>query len=107
MSPSAISKWLFRSKHAVTSLLHTLEAQGAINEELSIWDQRVKYIKLTEEGRKAVEEVMPTVRMIVESVFSCLDHEEVETLNGILRRLRKQLYKQIDDYMASKAERLP
>ena len=107
MTPTAISKWLFRSKHAVTFQLHVLEAKGVIKKEINNRDYRSKYVKLTDEGCKGVEEVMPTVKTMVETVFSCLDHEEIDALNSILKRLRKHLYERIDNYMTSKAESLP
>jgi len=106
-TPSYISGWLFRSKHAVTSLIHALEAKGAIKQKLDSQDRRSKCIILTKAGRKAVAKVMPTVKTTVENVFFSLDREEIETLNGILKQLRKALYKGINSHIGNKAARPP
>jgi MarR family 2-MHQ and catechol resistance regulon transcriptional repressor len=102
LTPLYISEWLFRSKHAVTSLIHDLEAVGAISQKLNIQDRRSKYIILTKEGRKRVGKVMPTVKTTVENIFSSLDPEEIETFNGMLKRLRKELYRGINTHMVKK-----
>jgi DNA-binding MarR family transcriptional regulator len=101
-TPSYISGWLFRSKHAVTSMIQALEAKGAIRQKLNSQDRRSKSIILTKDGRKAVAKVMPTVKTTVENIFSSLDREEIEILNRILKQLRKDLYKGINGHMGNK-----
>jgi len=105
LTPLDISEWLFRSKHAVTSLIHDLEAIKAIRQELNIQDRRSKYIILTKEGRKRVGKVMPTVKTTVQNIFSSFDPEEVEIFNGMLKRLRKELYRGINTHVVKKVSK--
>lgn len=105
MTPTAISKWTFRAKHTISSMLHVLEAMGFIQREPNVNDGRSVNIVVTKKGKKATEKMIPISEEINHKVLSCFDDEQIETLMNLLRQLRKHLFKQIDDSI-SKA-RLP
>lgn len=96
MTPTAISKWMFRSKHAITSLVRVAELRGIIRKEPNPLDRRSKYVWLTESGRRIANKVTPTVVETTHNALSCLTDEELQALNNVLRRLRKHLYQQLD-----------
>jgi len=91
LTPTEISKRVFRSKHTITRILDGLEASGLIKREQVPGDRRktkivvtkkaLEFIKLTDAGR----------REISSKALSCLDPEEVRQLNTLLRKLRKHL----------------
>jgi DNA-binding MarR family transcriptional regulator len=53
MSPSEISKWIFRAKHTVTSMLGVLENIGYVKREPNGDDKRSVNIIITKKGWKA------------------------------------------------------
>ena len=97
MAPTAISKWTFRAKQSITAMLHILEGIGFIQREPSENDGRSVNIVVTEEGRKAIESMIPIAEEIGQRALSCLDEEQVETLMNLLGQLRKHLFKQINN----------
>lgn len=97
MTPTAISKWMFRAKQSVTAMLYILEGIGFIQREPSEDDGRSVNIVVTEEGWKATGSMIPIAEELSQRALSCLDEEQIETLVNLLRQLRKHLFKQISN----------
>ena len=91
MTPTAISKWLFRTKHSITSMLDRLTTIGLVRRERSRKDARSLNIVITDQGWKATKEMIRAAGRISEKSLSCLEEEELETLMTLLRKLRKHL----------------
>jgi len=91
MSPSNISKWIFRAKHSVTSMLKVLENIGYVKRELNGNDRRSVDIVVTGKGWKATDKMILIAEDISEQVLSCLDEKEIDTLMDILKKIRKHL----------------
>lgn len=96
MTPGAISKWIFRSKHAVTQVLDALERQELIRREINTSDRRSIHVILTEKGWDYVCRMVPVAREAGERILSPLGKEHLETLNSLLKQMRKQLFIQLD-----------
>lgn len=96
MRPTDISKWVFRAKRTVTSVLNTLEKTGAVKRERSTTDRRSVEVVMTEKGYDKIEELLPVMQDISKNILSGLDKEHVETLATILKQLRKHLLTLID-----------
>ena len=105
MTPTAISKWTFRTKQSITAMLHILEDTGFIRRESKEDDNRSVNIVVTEKGQSATKRMIPIAAKINSEILSCFDDEGIETLMNLSKQLRKHLFKQIDDSI-SKA-RLP
>ena len=95
MTPTELSKYVYRSKHSITSLIDTLEGQGLVRREPNPDDRRSIKIYLTPQGRQFFESMMPVGWEITERALSCLSDEQVDTLDSILRRVRKHLLEQL------------
>jgi DNA-binding MarR family transcriptional regulator len=96
MTPTAISKWTFRAKHTISSMLHVLETIGYIQRESKVNDGRSVNIVIAEQGWRATEKMIPISEEINRKILSCLDDDQIETLMSLLRQLRKHLLKQIN-----------
>jgi len=98
MTPTAISKWIFRAKHTITSMLHVLEDMGYIEREANRNDARSVNIIITKKGWEATEKMIPIAEEMGQKAISCFDSEQLETLSSLLRQFRKCLLKQIDNF---------
>lgn len=86
MSPTEISKRVFRTKHSITSMVDTLEKQGLVRREPSPKDRRSINIVVTQEGLKLFDRMLPVGYQIGKKALSCLDDGEVLTLRALLNR---------------------
>jgi DNA-binding MarR family transcriptional regulator len=91
MSPSKISKWIFRAKHSVTSMLQVLESIGYVKRKPNGNDRRSVNIVVTKEGWKSLEEMIPRAEDMNQKILACLDEKQIETLMEILKQIRRHL----------------
>lgn len=89
MKPIDISKWIFRAKHSVTSMLKVLENIEYIKRKPNERDGRSVNIIITQKGWDATEKMIPIAEDISKKILSCLDEKEIDTLLDILRKIRK------------------
>jgi len=101
MRPTDISKWVFRAKRTVTSVLDTLERIGIVKRERSKTDRRSVEVVMTEKGYEKIEELLPVMQDISKNILSGLDEEQIETLTIILKQMRKHLLTLIDSSQSS------
>ena len=96
MTPTAISKRVFRSKHAVTRIIDTLEKQGFLKREPIGEDRRIRKVSITRKGLNFIRRTSSEGRQRVShEVFSTLDQKQVEELNTTLRQVRKHVIARI------------
>jgi DNA-binding MarR family transcriptional regulator len=86
MIPSHISKWIFRAKHSVTSMLQVLENIGYLKRKTSDHDCRSINISITNKGRRATNKMMPIAEEISEGILSCLDKGQIDNIKQILKK---------------------
>ena len=96
MTPTAISRWLFRSPRTVTSMLDSLEKDGFIERQVNRKDRRSIIIKVTKKGWEATNKIVPITEQISQKALSGLDDDQVETLQFVQEKFRKHLLSQID-----------
>jgi DNA-binding MarR family transcriptional regulator len=97
MTPTAISKWVFRSKHSVTDMLHVLEDIGVIRRDPNRKDGRSVNISVTKKGLEKTEKMIPIAEQISEQALSFFNEEQLEALLSLLRQLRKHLLKRLSE----------
>ncbi|MBI4297389.1 MAG: MarR family transcriptional regulator [Chloroflexi bacterium] len=97
MTPTALSKLLFRTQHSITSVVHTLQQKGIVETVANPADGRSTLVRLTEKGRTGIARWIPTGAQIARSAFACLSEDELTNLNTILRRMRAHLYGLLED----------
>ena len=97
MTPTAISKFLFREKHSVTGMTKVLTGKGLIRREPDSKDRRSVNIIVNEEGYKAMQKMFPKAEEINRETLACFDDDELETLMRLLKQFRKHLLKKINE----------
>jgi len=96
MVPTAISKWVYRAPRTVTSMIDSLERDGLIRREPNTKDRRSINIVVTEEGWDETSKKAPVAEEMDRRALSCLSEEELNTLSGILKKLRRHLLSEIE-----------
>ena len=96
MVPTAISKWVYRAPRTITSMIDSLERDGLIRRELNTKDRRSINVVVTEKGWDDASKKGSVAEEIDRRVLSCLSEEELNTLSGILKKLRRHLLSEIE-----------
>ena len=86
-----ISKRVFRSKYSTTRVIDKLVREGLVTRETIDGDRRAKNITITKKGIEFIEETMPNRQKITDEVMSCLTRNQMVSLMGLLRKLKKHL----------------
>lgn len=97
MSPTAISKRVFRSPRTITSTLDSLERDGLVRREPNPTDRRGVNVVVTEKGWKSARTMAPVAQEISKRILSCFTEHELETAVGLLRKLRKHALAEIGE----------
>lgn len=87
---SDIGEKLFVSCGNVTGLVDRLEEMGLVVRTPHPDDRRALLAKLTPQGRRVFDEIVPPHRARVERLLSCLSEQEQETLNELMSRVAAQ-----------------
>lgn len=91
MTPTELSSRILRSKHATTKAVDSLEKLGLTKSARTKHDRRLRKVIITPKGLDCVEETMPIRRKISSKAMQCLNQEESEAFQAILRRFRKHV----------------
>ncbi len=75
----------------ITGVMDRLEQAGYIRRERSVEDRRVVMARLTPEGQRVYEQIIPAYRDEVIRLFSGLSLEEQEQLGSLAQRLQDEL----------------
>lgn len=88
MSQKELSHLLDIRKQSLAELLSKLERNGYIKRESLDTDRRISIVKLTEEGKKAAEEMRDDEESSnIYKLFNCLNDEELESFYKYLERM--------------------
>ena len=88
LTVAEILKFTMITSGAMTTCLDRLEGAGMIGRRVGDQDRRVRVVSLTDKGMEVIEEALVMRFDEANGVLSDLTREEIETLNGVLRRLR-------------------
>ena len=97
LTPTELGRRVFRSDHAITRAIDTLEKEGLVKREGSSKDRRLRKVTITGKGLNLVKKGMPTRQVITSQAMSCFDREESEAFNTLLNRLRKHVFKLLEN----------
>jgi DNA-binding MarR family transcriptional regulator len=95
LRPSDLSKMTFRSKQTVTKIVDGLVSDGLVTREPEGKDRRTKNVFVTEKGIQFVESSLPVTMDISYECMPSLTTQELEQLNGVLKRIRNRVLNQI------------
>lgn len=91
MTPTALSKAVFRSKCDITRVVNKLEKERLIERRSSRADRRIKRIIITSKGVDSIRQTMPERRETTDKITSIFGKDEMDMLSNMLKRLRKHL----------------
>lgn len=98
MTPTDLSKRVFRSKHAVTRVVDKLEKLGFVKRDAIGSDRRVRKVSITKEGLAFVKEARAAGQQRGGAViFRDLDKKQIESLGTMMRNIREHVLGLIAD----------
>lgn len=98
MTPTNLSKRVFRSKHAVTRVVDKLEKLGFVKRDAIGADRRVREVSITKEGLTFVKESRAVGQQrLGHVIFSQLDKKQIESLGDMMRGIREHVLELIAD----------
>lgn len=72
----------------ITVVIKNLEKDGFVKRNLDPKDKRATIISITDEGKKIIEEILPSHLENIVNIFSVLTDEEKLTLKNILKKFK-------------------
>jgi DNA-binding MarR family transcriptional regulator len=87
-TPAELSRCLSLDSGAMTRMLDRLEAKGLLRRLRSPSDRRQVRLELTEHGQSLSAELMQIGVDALNDLTKCLDRQELDDLEQLLRRLR-------------------
>ncbi|MDA3946645.1 MAG: MarR family transcriptional regulator [Helicobacteraceae bacterium] len=87
VTQSKIATMLAKAKPTVSRTVDALEKKGLITRDEDDTDRRVKYIRLTEEGQKVLNAVIPMAKSFNETIYSQFTTQEIETFFHVLETI--------------------
>lgn len=86
-----IAEMFGQAPRTVTQGLDALERDGLITRVPDAADRRVKRLRITDSGRKAIDASEPLRRALIQDVFGVLDDSERIAMKAIFIKLAAQL----------------
>jgi DNA-binding MarR family transcriptional regulator len=96
VTPSEISRWLFRKPHTVFALLKLMQKQGLVEKVKDLERKNMVRVVLTKKGEETYKLAMER-REIVPEIISSLPREERAKLRASLQMLRQKAFEQIGE----------
>ena len=87
LSPTRLARGLMLSSAGATSRIDRLERRGFVRRLADPDDRRGVIIELTDQGREVVDEAVAAIAISDRQLMERLDPQEVEQLEGLLRKL--------------------
>ena len=87
VKPSELTHSGFMSKPAISRMLSSMEKKGYIGRCMSEDDRRVVYVKLTESGRRKLEEEKRHRDQMAEKIFRRMGVEKMEQLLALIEEI--------------------
>ncbi|MDF6046348.1 MarR family transcriptional regulator [Streptomyces sp. JH14] len=91
LTPGELARETFSSGAAVTKRLRVLQERGLVDRRSDARDRRVAHVRLTDEGRSLVDQLLPRQLAYERSVLSGLDDRTRGELSSQLSELLVQL----------------
>jgi len=94
VTPSQISRWLFREPHTVSQLLMRMEKHGLVKRTKDLDSKNMVRITLTDKGEQAYQQ--QTEVRVISKILSSLSPEECDKLGALIKILRDEAIKELD-----------
>ncbi len=91
ITPTYLSKIMFRSKHSMTKIIDSLEKEGLIFRDYTNKDRRITYIKITSSGLDYVKMTTKEANQWRKKALYSMEAEERKYLIKLTEKLRKRI----------------
>ncbi len=103
LTPSRLAQEMLRSKHSMTRLIDSLEAQSLVVRDRSGSDRRTVQIRVTMRGLDFIREFLKEIDLFEERVMSRLDENERKTLMQIEKKLGEIIREETSSAMSAES----
>jgi len=86
-----IGNCILVSSGSMTYCLDKLEQRGLLSRNACPDDRRMIHVRLTDDGNKLMNEIMPKYHEFVDDMFVSLNSNEAETLVNLLKKVRNNV----------------
>ena len=87
-----LSELIMKDKSNMTRIIHALEEKNLITREAGNVNNRLVYfLRITEHGKKIVEETMPKIKVFITEIFENITDDEIELLHKLSRKFQTDL----------------
>ena len=91
LTPTELSRRMYRSKHSITKVVDSLEKEGFIIRDSNTPDRRVTLIRVTAKALGILAHDLTSSPIAQYDVMKCLSPEEKEQLGILVEKLRREL----------------
>jgi DNA-binding MarR family transcriptional regulator len=95
LTPTALSKFLLRSRNSVSQLINGMEKDGLVRRYHATEDRRTVYVEVTSDGLSFIKARNDVIKSLEEEVRSCLDEGELRIVVDLTRKLRLKLIEKL------------
>ena len=100
LTPTELSRILFRESQTVTGLLARMERQGLVTRVPKRNRRLFVEVQITAKGQELMQPGLEVARAIIERLMSCLSADELEQLQKLLRKLRQKGLEELEIELA-------
>ena len=93
LTPTELSRLMFRSKHSITKIIDGLEKLGYVVRFRDNHDRRVVHVKITTAGVAHMKESLAIENPMVQDLLACLGDKEADIFLAQIKRLRREVIK--------------
>ena len=91
LTPTELSRRMYRSKHSITKVVDSLEKEGLIMRDSNTPDRRVTLIRVTAKALNLLSKSLTDSPIARHDVMNCLTREEQEQFSVLVEKLRREL----------------
>jgi DNA-binding MarR family transcriptional regulator len=92
LTATELAKWTDTEIHNITTLVDRMKKDGLLEAERDKKDKRFLRITLTEKGRRALKDAMPTAQEVLGQLMSSVGTDDALTFEKVLKTIRLNAY---------------
>ena len=93
VTPSKLSRWLYREPHTISGLINRMEEQGLVRKSKDLGKKNLVRVTLTKEGEQAYQQTLGV--KVYPKILSCLSKKELNSLKVYLDKLHAGAFEAI------------
>jgi DNA-binding MarR family transcriptional regulator len=86
VTPTKLSRWLYREPHTISGLINRMEQQGLVRKSKDLGKKNLVRVTLTKKGVQAYQQTLGV--KVFPKILSCLSNKELGNLRSYLDKLQ-------------------